>query len=54
MAEALTFRDDYMRIYQEFCPEPGKYYSKFKKELNAFLNNWLKTMIEVQKYQLTA
>lgn len=54
MAEALTFRNDYMGIYQEVYPEPGKYYPKLKKELNDFLNNWLKTMIEVQKYQLTA
>lgn len=54
MAEALTFRNDYMGIYQEVYPEPGKYYPKLKKELNDFLNNWLKTMIEIQEYQLAA
>ena len=54
MAEALTFRNDYMGIYQEVYPEPEKYYPKLKKELNEFLNNWLKTMIEVQEYQFTA
>jgi uncharacterized protein YqiB (DUF1249 family) len=54
MAEALTFRNDYMGIYQEVYPEPGKYYPKLKKELNDFLNNWLKTMTEVQEYQLAA
>jgi len=54
MAEALTFRNDYMGIYQEVYPEPGKYYPKLKKELNEFLNNWLKTMIEIQEYQLAA
>jgi uncharacterized protein YqiB (DUF1249 family) len=54
MAEALTFRNDYMGIYQEVYPEPGKYYPKLKKELNDFLNNGLKTMIEVQEYQLSA
>ncbi|MCC4767321.1 DUF1249 domain-containing protein [Methanosarcina sp. DH1] len=52
MAEALTFRNDYMGIYQEVYPETGKYYPKLKKELNEFLNNWLKTMIEIQRYQL--
>ncbi len=54
MAEALSFRNDYMGIYQEVYPEPGKYYPKLKKELNNFLNNWLKTMIEMQDYQLAA
>lgn len=51
-AEALTFQNDYLGIYQEVYPEPGKYYPKLKKELNVFLNDWLKTMIEVQKYKL--
>jgi uncharacterized protein YqiB (DUF1249 family) len=51
-AEALTFQNDYMGIYQEVYPEPGKYRPKLKEELNAFLNDWLKTTIEVQKYQL--
>ncbi len=52
MAEALTFRNDYMGINQEVYPEPGKFYPKLKTELNAFLNNWLKRMIEDQKYTL--
>ena len=52
MAETLTFRNDYLGIYQEVYPEPGKYYPKLKKELNTFLNDWLRNMIEVQKYQL--
>lgn len=52
-AQALTFRNDYLGIYQEVYPEPGKYYPKLKTELNAFLNNWLKNMIEVQSYKLT-
>jgi len=54
MAEALAFRNDYMGIYQEVFLEPGKYYPKLKKELNYFLSNWLKTMIEVPEYQLAA
>jgi uncharacterized protein YqiB (DUF1249 family) len=54
MAEALTFRNDYIGIYQEVYPEPGKYYPRLKKELNGFLNDWLKNMIEVQNYQLAA
>ena len=49
-AEALTFRNEYMGINQEVYPEPGKFYPKLKKELNAFLNSWLKRMIEDQKY----
>jgi hypothetical protein len=52
MAEALTFQNDYMGIFQEVYPEPGKFYPKLKKELNAFLNSWLKRMIEDQKYVL--
>ena len=52
MAEALTFQNDYLGIFQEVYPEPGKYYPKLKKELNDFLNDWLKNMIEVQGYQL--
>lgn len=52
MAEALTFRNDYLGIFQEVYPEPGKYYPKLKKELNTFLNDWLKNMIEIQGYQL--
>jgi uncharacterized protein YqiB (DUF1249 family) len=51
-AEALTFQNDYLGLYQQVYPEPGKYYPKLKKELNAFLNDWLKNMIEVQKYKL--
>jgi len=51
-AEALTFQNDYLGIFQEVYPEPGKYYPKLKKELNDFLNDWLKNMIEVQKYEL--
>jgi uncharacterized protein YqiB (DUF1249 family) len=50
-AEALTFQNDYLGIYQEVYPEPGKYYPRLKKELNEFLNDWLKNMIEAQ-YQL--
>lgn len=52
MAEALTFQNDYLGIYQEVYPEPGKYYPKLKKELNEFLNDWLSNMIEA-KYELT-
>ena len=51
-AEALTFQNDYLGIYQQVYPEPGKYYPKLKKDLNEFLNDWLKNMIEVQGYQL--
>jgi len=51
MAEALTFRNDYVGVNQVVYPEPGKFYPKLKKELNAFLNGWLKNMIEVQGFK---
>jgi uncharacterized protein YqiB (DUF1249 family) len=50
-AEALTFQNDYLGIYQEVYPEPGKFYPKLKKELNIFLDDWLCNMIEA-KYEL--
>ncbi len=50
-AEALTFQNDYLGIYQEVYPEPGKYSPKLKKELNEFLNDWLVNVIE-QGYEL--
>lgn len=50
-AEALTFQNDYVGLYQEVYPEPGKYIPKLKRELNQFLNDWLKNMIE-QGYSL--
>lgn len=36
MAEALTFRNDYMGIYQEVYPEPGKYYPISRRSLTIF------------------
>lgn len=41
MAEALTYTQDSLGIYQEVYLEPGKYYPKLKKELNSFLGMWL-------------
>jgi uncharacterized protein YqiB (DUF1249 family) len=51
MAEALSFQNDYLGIYQVVYPEPGKYYPELKKELNEFLNEWLQNIINTQ-YQL--
>src|SRR5512145_2191114 len=51
-AEAMTFQNDYLGIYQEVYPEPGKYRPKLKEELNNFLADWLRTIIEVQHYKL--
>lgn len=51
-AEALTFQNDYLGIYQEVYPEPGKFNPKLKKDLNEFLADWLRNIIEVQKYTL--
>lgn len=50
-AEALTFQNDYLELFQEVYPEPGKYRPRLKRELNQFLNDWLKIMIE-QGYEL--
>jgi uncharacterized protein YqiB (DUF1249 family) len=50
-AEALTFQNDYLGIYQEVYDE-GKCNESLKKDLNEFLNDWLKTIIEVQEYHL--
>lgn len=52
MAEAFTFQNDYLGIYQEVYPEPGKYYPKLKKELNEFLCDWLQNIIDAG-YELT-
>lgn len=41
MAEALTYQQDGLGIYQKVYPEPGKVYPKLKKQLNSFLNKWL-------------
>lgn len=51
-AEALTFQNDYLGVYQEVYTETGSYYPVLRKDLNLFLNEWLKNMIEVQRYNL--
>lgn len=43
--EALTYQQDGMGIFQEVYPEPNKVNPKVKKELNAFLETWLKNLI---------
>lgn len=46
-AEALTFRNDYMGLYQEVRREiDGKRYisPKLRSELNRFLSQWLKNL----------
>ena len=45
-AEALSFQQDNVGLYQVVYPEPGKYYPKLKRELNTFLNQWLKNCID--------
>lgn len=51
MAEAMTFQD--YRSYQQVYPEPGKVYPKLKRQLNAFLNQWL-TNLKHQGHQIAA
>ena len=45
-AEALTYQLDGLGIFQQVYPEPGKVYPKLKKDLNIFLNQWLKNCID--------
>ena len=46
MIEALTYQQDNMNIYQVVYPEPGKVNPRAKKELNGFLETWLKNLID--------
>lgn len=41
MAEALTYQQDGLGIYQRVYPEPGFVNIRTKKELSIFLNKWL-------------
>lgn len=44
MAEALTYQQDNLGIYQEVYdtfPNPKQMKTRLKKELNSFLNQWL-------------
>lgn len=45
MAEALTYQQDSLGVFQEVYPEPGKVDVKLKKQLNQFLNQWLTNLI---------
>jgi len=46
MVEALTFQQDNMGIYHQVYFEDGRFNPRMKKELNNFLNSWLKNLIE--------
>jgi uncharacterized protein YqiB (DUF1249 family) len=41
IAEALTYQQDGLGIYQVVYPEPGKYVPYYRRELNKFLRIWL-------------
>lgn len=48
-AEAMTYQNDYMGVYQEVYPEPGQPCNpKLKKDLNIFLHDWLTNIIEAE------
>lgn len=49
MAEALTYQQDSLGIYQEVYPEPRQVNLKLKKQLNSFLLQWLKNL-EIQGF----
>ena len=44
VAEALTYQQDSLGIYQEVYPEPGKVNTRLKEELNSFLRTWLRNL----------
>lgn len=46
MVEALTYRLDSLGINQRVYPEPGRCNPRLKKELNRFLNQWLKDLLD--------
>ena len=50
-AEALTYQQDGLGIYQEVYPAPGRVYPKLKTQLNSFLDQWLTNCIN-QKHKL--
>ena len=45
-AEALTFQQAIPPIFQQVYPEPNKFYPRLKKDLNSFLKQWLKNLID--------
>jgi len=45
-AEALSFQQAIPPIYQRVYPEPGMVSPRLKKDLNSFLKQWLKNLID--------
>lgn len=43
-AEALTFQQAIPPIYREIYPEPGAYRPRLRRELNAFLGQWVRNL----------
>lgn len=43
-AEALTFQQAIPTVYREIYPEPGAYRPRLRRELNAFLGQWLRNL----------
>ena len=46
MVEALTFQQDSTGTYQQVYLEDGRFYPTLKKDLNNFLNSWLKNLLQ--------
>lgn len=53
IAEALTFQMACPPVYTEVYPKRGKVSPRAKRELNAFLDTWLRNLL-AQKHQFTA
>ena len=45
MVEALTFQQAIPPVYSEVYPEPGKVATRVKRQLNTFLNQWLRNLL---------
>ena len=46
MVEALTFQQDSTGTYQQVYFEDGRFNPTLKKDLNNFLNSWLKNLLQ--------
>ncbi|MBN1216788.1 MAG: DUF1249 domain-containing protein [Candidatus Lokiarchaeota archaeon] len=52
MAEALTFQQDNLGVFQRVYDESNNFNPTLKKQLNQFLNQWLSHLLS-QKYSIS-
>lgn len=46
MAEALSYQNDFIGVYQRVYPAPGKVDVAAKRKLNQFLADWLSNLLQ--------